>query len=133
MTTGSPREPTCPVCGAHGVQGQLVPKKDFVGGVLTEYLTGDSAAGLMAMQMGEMIARAYCLCCGSQWLPGSGQEQYLRALSGQLGEEAKRLAQQHGSSEVHCRGCDSPRSFAGSVAVRGFRYCASCAAAGGIQ
>ena len=130
MASTEPHRPTCPVCGGHGVQGQLAPKPDALRGAFTTWLTGDAAAGLIASQMGDMIVRAFCLVCGSHWLPGTVQEEHLRALSGQLGEEAKRLAVEHGTKEFTCRGCGAQRTFVGSIAVRGFRYCAHCAAAG---
>lgn len=60
MNSVGQKEPTCPVCGAVRVHGQLVPKRDLLQGVLTEYLTGQAAAGLMAMQMGAMFVRAFC-------------------------------------------------------------------------
>ena len=60
MNSVGQKQPTCPVCGAVRVEGQLIPKRDLLQGVLTEYLTGEAAAGLIAMQMGAMFVRAFC-------------------------------------------------------------------------
>jgi hypothetical protein len=85
--------PCCPLCGATGVQGQLVPKKNVVGGIITAWLTEDAAAAFMASHAGDLIVIAFCVGCGAQWVPRSEQERQLRALSGQLGEAARREAE----------------------------------------
>lgn len=38
----------------------------------------------------ETAIRVVCLSCGCQWAPGSPEEQEILAMSGQLGEQAKR-------------------------------------------
>ena len=126
--------PSCPVCGATGVHGQLVPKKNLGRGLLVEWLTGDTAAALMATQMGDLVVYAFCVACGAQWLPGTEMERHLRALSGQLGEEAKREAEptvRRYANLFNCPGCSALRPQEGSaVNLYGVRYCAACTAGG---
>jgi hypothetical protein len=125
--------PCCPVCGANGVQGQLTPQKSLARGVLTEWLTGDSAAALMAMQMGDLVVQAFCVACGAWWIPGSPQERQLRSLSGQLGEDARREAEAAMSRVAErftCPGCNALRLEEGSVInLYGVRHCVACATA----
>lgn len=90
MTSGSTPQATCPKCGSLSVQAVPVEKKKLDEAVLTEYILG-TAAGVAAGS--EMVIQAVCLSCGCQWFPGSPAEQRLRALSGQLGEEAKKKAE----------------------------------------
>jgi hypothetical protein len=69
------------------VQAVPVEKKKLGEAVLTEYFLG-TAAGVAASS--STVIQAMCLSCGFQWFPGTKAEQRLRALSGQLGEDAKR-------------------------------------------
>lgn len=78
---------TCPQCGSTSVQAVPIPRKSVGKAMLTEYLLGTSA-GVSAGA--SVVIQAICLVCGAQWFPGTRQEAEMRALSGQLGEQAKR-------------------------------------------
>ena len=58
--------------------------------MIAEYFLG-TAAGVAAGT--STVIQAMCLSCGCQWFPGTKQEQQMRALSGKLGDHAKRLAE----------------------------------------
>jgi NMD protein affecting ribosome stability and mRNA decay len=77
---------TCPSCGSPSVQAIAVARKDIAAAVLTEYFAG-TAAGVAAGS--KTIIQNVCTKCGAQWLPGTKQEDRLRALSGRLGPEAQ--------------------------------------------
>lgn len=90
MTTGSAPQATCPKCGSLSVQAVPIERKKLGEAALTEYFLG-TAAGVAAGS--DMVIQAVCLSCGCQWFPGSPAEQQMRALSGQLGEDAKKKAE----------------------------------------
>lgn len=83
----SDSQASCPKCGATTVQGQLVPMKNFAGGVLTALLTDDMAASMLVAQDGKRTVQAFCLSCGAIWLPA--QEHLARAVRGELGAAAQ--------------------------------------------
>lgn len=123
--------PTCPACGATSPQGQLVPRKSVARGILTEFVSGDTAAGLIASQMGELVVHAFCVRCGAIWIPGSSEEHRMRALSGQLGEEARLAAvgpTPPAKMQFLCPRCHQERPLIGSdVSWLGRRVCEECA------
>lgn len=80
-------EATCPQCGSTSIQAVPVPKKNLGDAVIAEYFLG-TAAGVAAGT--STVIQAVCLKCGCQWFPGTVQETRIRALSGQLGEAARR-------------------------------------------
>jgi hypothetical protein len=86
----APTEATCPSCGGRSIQGQLIPRANLAGS-LASFLLAENVAGgvLLAQAVAKMVVVDFCLGCGTQWAPGSPQEHQLRALSGQLGPEAK--------------------------------------------
>ena len=81
---------SCPKCGALTIQGQLVPTKDFAAGFLTILLTDDAAAGLMASNSGKLVVQAFCLSCGTIWLPV--HEYLVHAIRGDHGLTAQERA-----------------------------------------
>ena len=87
MTSSTTPQATCPKCGSPSVQAVPIEKKKLGEAVLAEYFLG-TAAGVAAGS--KMVIQAMCLSCGFQWFPGTPAEQRVRALSGQLGEAAKK-------------------------------------------
>ncbi|HEX9155970.1 MAG TPA: hypothetical protein VF819_10425 [Nitrospira sp.] len=81
---------TCPKCASPSIQAVPIERKKLGDAVIAEYFLG-TAAGVAAGT--STVIQAMCLSCGCQWFPGTKQEQQIRALSGQLGDHAKRLAE----------------------------------------
>ena len=88
--TSNPEQATCPRCGSPSIQAVPIPRKKIADAIITEYFLG-TAAGVAAGS--STVIQAICLKCGCQWFPGTVQEQRIRALSGQLGDAAKRAEQ----------------------------------------
>ncbi len=76
----------CPRCGSTSIQALALETKKLGQAYAMEALFG-TAAGVAAGA--EMVIQVFCLYCGCLWRPGTPQERRLRALSGQLGEQAK--------------------------------------------
>src|SRR6267143_1204528 len=76
----------CPHCGSTSIQAVPIEKKKIGQAMIAEYFMG-TAAGVAAGS--AMVIQAICLKCGTQWFPGTAQEQRIRALSGQLGPAAQ--------------------------------------------
>ena len=76
---------TCPSCGSESIQAVAISRRSAVTALLTEELTGSTAAGVAASSRSAI--EAICLACGARWVPGSQREQEMRALSGQLGAD----------------------------------------------
>ena len=89
--TATPPTASCPSCGSPSIQAVPVERKKLGQAVVAEYFLG-TAAGVAAGS--STVIQAMCLSCGTQWFPGTKQEEEIRALSGQLGEAAKRAAEQ---------------------------------------
>jgi hypothetical protein len=77
---------TCPRCASSSVQAVSIQENDVTRAMLTELSLG-TAAGVTAGS--RTIVQALCLKCGLTWFPGSPLEHRIRALSGQLGPEAR--------------------------------------------
>lgn len=78
----------CPQCASPSIQAVQVTRKSLATTVLADELLG-TAAGIVAGT--THVLTNVCLACGCQWIPGTEHERQLRALSGQLGEDAKRI------------------------------------------
>jgi len=80
---------SCPSCGARSVQTTNLKRSTVPKDLAAEYAaaTGGGAAS-------DTIPQHACGRCGARWIPRTSQERQLRALSGQLGQEAMRAAQQ---------------------------------------
>lgn len=85
-----PAPATCPRCNSPSIQAVPIEKKKLGNAIVAEYFLG-TAAGVAAGS--SMVIQAMCLSCGCQWFPGTKQEDELRALSGQRGQEAQLAAQ----------------------------------------
>jgi predicted RNA-binding Zn-ribbon protein involved in translation (DUF1610 family) len=79
---------TCPKCGDGSVQTVSVKRSTVPKDLLAEY---GAASGSPSS---DTIPQHVCGRCGARWIPRTSQERALRALSGQLGPEAMRAAQQ---------------------------------------
>jgi len=90
-------EPTCPRCGATSVQAVSVAKRSVGQALLAEMVLDSTAAGVIAGSK-TVIVNA-CLICGMQWVPGTEGERRMRALSGQLGDIAKRAEEDRIAAE----------------------------------
>lgn len=78
----------CPRCASPSVQAIQLASSS----VATSAIVGDllgTAAGVTAGTSFALLDT--CLACGCQWVAGSEDERRLRALNGQLGDEAKRI------------------------------------------
>lgn len=83
MTTPNPTA-SCPKCGSTSIETVPVKRSSVPKALVTEYLaTGPSAAA-----GSDTITQSVCPKCGCRWFPRTKQERHLRALSGQLGQEA---------------------------------------------
>jgi hypothetical protein len=77
---------TCRRCASTSLQAVRSSTKSVGSAVLGEMMLG-TAAGIAASSRSDI--RNVCLNCGLQYFAGSAAERRIRALSGQLGPEAK--------------------------------------------
>ena len=78
---------SCPTCGGQSIQTANVKRSTVPRDLAVEY---SAAAGNPGA---DPIPQNVCARCGCRWIPRTSQERQLRALSGQLGQEAMRAAQ----------------------------------------
>jgi hypothetical protein len=82
-TTGS-----CPSCGSPSVQTVNVKRSAVPKDLAAEYVAATGGVS------SDTIPQNTCGRCGAHWIPRTSQERQLKALSGQLGQEAMRSAQE---------------------------------------
>lgn len=94
MTSAVP-SPACPNCGATNVQLVPVRRASVSEALVAEYLRGTPGG----VQNPDTILQGVCGRCGCRWTPRTAEERRLRALSGQLGPEAMRVAKAEEAAE----------------------------------
>ena len=94
MTTPNPAT-SCPQCGSTSVEAVPVKRSTVPKALAAEYLATTPSAAAAS----ETIIQNVCPMCGCRWVPRTKQERHLRALSGQLGQEAMRAAQAQEAAE----------------------------------
>lgn len=83
----APKPVSCPRCNSPSIQAITVEVKKEHEPSLADILTDTDED---REDDSETAIRVVYLSCGCQWSPGSPEEQEIRAMSGQLGERAKR-------------------------------------------
>ncbi len=78
---------SCPTCGSQSVQTVNVTRSSVPRDLAAEYTAATGASG------SDTIPQNVCSRCGCRWIPRTTQARQLKALSGQLGQEAMRTAQ----------------------------------------
>jgi hypothetical protein len=82
---------SCPTCGDRSIQTVNVKRSTVPKELAAEYF---AATGTPSS---DVVPQSVCARCGCRWLPRTSQERQLKALSGQLGQEAMRTAQAQGA------------------------------------
>lgn len=94
--TGPAVTGSCPKCGSTAIHAVSV-KRAAVSDALAKEFFQTSGAGAAGDQ--DIVTQGVCTRCGCRWVPRTGEERRLRALSGQLGQEAKLAALAAASAE----------------------------------
>jgi len=81
---------SCPRCGATNIHSNPVKRSSVPEPLATEYFRGVPGGG----QGVDTVQQSVCARCGCHWIPRTTEERRMRALSGQLGTEAMRTAQE---------------------------------------
>lgn len=87
---------SCPCCASPSVQIVSVPTRSVGAAVLAELTLGTAAA---VAASSSTVLQAACAKCGAQWFPGTKAEARMRALSGQLGEDARSAEEERVAAE----------------------------------
>lgn len=104
--TSAAAVPSCPKCGASIIRTTAVPRAKVDAALATEYFR---ATGNRDPKPSDTVAVQTCERCGCQWVPRTAQERQLRALSGQLGPEARKAAQ--AEEAARAAKASEPRGF----------------------
>jgi len=97
---------SCPSCGARSVQTTNVKRSTVPKDLAAEYAAATGGAA------SDTIPQALCGRCGARWIPRTSQERQLKALSGQLGPEAMRAAQE-AQAAAAAAAAPAPRAASG--------------------
>jgi predicted nucleic acid-binding Zn-ribbon protein len=108
MTTPDPTG-SCPKCGSNALQTVQLKRSSVSKELVTEYYLRSTPS---AAASADTIIQNVCTRCGCRWIPRTRQERQLRALSGQLGQEAMRAAQ----AEVAAEGVRAQRALRSPLA-----------------
>ena len=81
---------SCPSCGDRSVQTTNLKRSAVPKDLAAEYAAATGGGGAAS----DTIPQHACGRCGARWIPRTSQERQLKALSGQLGPEAMRAAQE---------------------------------------
>jgi len=87
---------SCPKCGATSLQAVPLKRSSVPKQTAAEYFRGTSP-GVAASS--DTVIQNVCPRCGCRWIPRTGEERRLRALSGQLGPDARLAAQVDAAAE----------------------------------
>ena len=81
---------SCPKCGSMAIRAVSVPRSAVDEALAKEFF---QTAGAGATGGQETLTQGVCTRCGCRWIPRTTEERRVRALSGQLGQEAMLTAQ----------------------------------------
>jgi hypothetical protein len=108
--TGS--APSCPSCGDGTVQTVNVKRSTVPKDLAAEYSAASGAPS------SDTIPQNVCGRCGARWIPRTSQERQLRALSGQLGPEARKAAQAQAAAATAVAARSAPRAKGKKIPLR---------------
>ncbi len=83
---------SCPTCGSTSIETVNVKRRTVPRDLAAEYRAATGGP------VGATIPQHRCGRCGCRWVPRTSEERNLRALSGQLGPEAMRAAQERAAA-----------------------------------
>lgn len=87
---------SCPKCGSTSLQAVPLKRSSVAKETAAEFFRG-TAPGVAASS--DTVTQNVCTRCGCRWIPRTGEERRLRALSGQLGPDAMHAARVDAAAE----------------------------------